>query len=134
MSYEIIPISAVDMEKVESKLIGDNNSFLARIDGRQCKTKRDYLLQISEALQFPEKVSRSWDAYLDWIRDLTWIDEKTKIILVIYSFSEFLERDTAYKEVFLSDFEECIFPFWEEEVLDCVVDGKTRQFEVYLVD
>ena len=24
--------------------------------------------------------------------------------------------------------------FWEEEVLYCVVDGKTKEFTVYLVD
>lgn len=51
------------------------------------------------------------DRFLDWIRDLSWLDS-SKIELII----------------------KLILPYWDEIVLYTTVEGKRKEFIVYLVN
>ena len=65
--------------------------------------------------------------------DLDWIPYN-KHILVIKHYTELLSRYPEEKNRFIHYLKDSILPFWEEEVLNCVVEGKTKEFTVYLVD
>jgi len=45
-----------------------------------------------------------------------------------------MSKDLNGKRLFLEYFKESILPFWEEDVLHCVVEGKTKEFTVYLIE
>ncbi|OCG73647.1 hypothetical protein A9G42_11415 [Gilliamella sp. Nev6-6] len=113
------------------------NYFFAKIDGSLISTISDYMNAIIVAFQFPSGIfsnTTSIDAYNDWMRDLTWIDQYDGYILVIENFTKMLSCYPKEKDRILSEFDETIFPFWAEEVIHTVVGGKTKSFLVLLVE
>ena len=70
---------------------------------------------------------------MDWIRDLTWIEEEN-IVIVINYFKDFLCDDQRDKQFVLDSFREIVFPWWESEVCEHMVEGKPRSFMVYVVE
>ena len=112
----------------KSKLEG----FIASIDGAKIQTKHDYLSIMEKAFHLPP-CHDSWDAYLDWMCDLDWIEEK-KITLIILNSARAFQQDPQMKQYMIDDFKDVILPFWEEEVKYVVVGGEPREFQVYLVD
>jgi hypothetical protein len=111
----------------------NDHLFFAILDGKDINSANDYIEQIQTKFKFPTSCIDNWDGYLDWIRDLDWL-EKEEYILVIINFSQFLRDDIDLKKEIISDFEDTILPFWEEEVERVVVDGKPKPFNVYLVN
>ncbi|MCX8641871.1 hypothetical protein J3U51_01295 [Gilliamella sp. B3781] len=88
------------------------------------------------AFQFPKNMfinTNSIDAYNDWMRDLTWIDQYDGYILIIEKFEQMMSSYPKEKGIIMDEFRETIYPFWEDEVLHTVVDGKAKGFFVLLV-
>ncbi|MNP65100.1 hypothetical protein D3C76_1606630 [compost metagenome] len=75
----------------------------------------------------------SIDRYLDWIRDLDWLDSEG-YVLIIKNYSSFMKADPNMKKQMISLFVDTILPYWEEEVKHVMVDGQPKRFMVYLVD
>lgn len=92
------------------------NGYLAVIDGALCTTGSEFLRCIWEQLKFPTPQYCNWDAYLDWMRDLSWLDAKN-ISIVITNYDLFLSKEPEYREFFIPDLEEAIFPFWENDAI-----------------
>ena len=67
------------------------------------------------------------------MRDLEWLG-KDEYALIIYNYENFLEQDLSLKKVIMDDFAESIMPWWQDEVETCVVGGKAKPFNVYIVD
>ncbi|MDH6603364.1 hypothetical protein OKW23_000493 [Bacilli bacterium PM5-9] len=74
-----------------------------------------------------------YDAYIDWMTDLTWIEESKDVCLIIYDFFKLIKIGVDEVNLFIDMFVTNILPFWEEEVIHTVVEGKRRRFNVYLV-
>lgn len=113
------------------------NYYIAKIDGSNIQTLNDYMNAIIIAFQFPKDMftnTNSIDAYNDWMRDLTWIDQYDGYILVIKNFEQMMSSYPKEKGIILKEFEETIYPFWKNEVLHTVVDGKAKGFFVFLID
>ena len=108
-------------------------NMLVIIDGRQVRYEGDFFNIMEMEFRFPRPCDGYMDIFLDWIMDLTWL-EYDKITLVIKNKKEFLSNNFLFKVKVLTDFVEIVLPFWEEEVVRCVVEGKPKQFNVYLVD
>lgn len=133
MTNKKIILSSLEMEKIKSELMLNKDVFFVEINGNECQCLDDYLYIIWKIFMFPIE-KRSMDGYIDWICDLTWLDEDKKIIIVINNFSEFLKNDLKSRNIIIKDFEELILPWWETDVSEHVVGGKPRTFLVYLVD
>jgi hypothetical protein len=88
--------------------------YVTVIDGSKCKNSSEFLQAIWTKLKFPGICNNKWDAYLDWIRDLEWI-YANDITIVINNYNDFLSDEPEYKEYFVSDFKEIIFPYWEND-------------------
>jgi len=113
-----------------------DNYYIVEIDGKDINEKEDFFKIMWEKFKLPmyENQTRfSWDSYLDWMRDLTWIKED-KIVLIIYNYNNFMNKEQNIKREIIDDYESCILPFWEKDVKKIVVDGKPRRFNVYLID
>lgn len=105
-------------------------------DGNKCATLKEYFNSISEQLSFPTK-QNNWDSYLDWMRDLSWIEENDITVLII-NFQFFLSDENDREsviETWMSDFSEVIFPFWRTDAKS-VFNNESfiKTIHVYLVD
>jgi hypothetical protein len=67
------------------------------------------------------------------MRDLEWLNKKG-YVLIIYNYKNFLNQVFSYRPTIVNGFAELILPWWQKEVEYCVVGGKTKTFNVYLVD
>lgn len=130
--------------------------FLVEIDGKKIMTEKDLILDIAEKFHFPafsyknneyimwyENLFKkfdcrlyklpSWDVCEDWLTDLAWIEQE-QINIVIYRFSFFLKHDREFRDFFIHRLETVILPWWEKDVMNCMIDGKTKEMTVYLTD
>jgi hypothetical protein len=105
-------MNTLTYHKTCPKLTGD---LLIFIDGKNIQSYSDYLDCIWKQLEFPEE-QHNWDAYLDWMRDLSWLKEK-KISIIITNFKSFLNKEKDGIKTFVLDFETVIFPFWNKDAI-----------------
>ncbi|OFZ99355.1 MAG: hypothetical protein A3H35_07160 [Betaproteobacteria bacterium RIFCSPLOWO2_02_FULL_62_17] len=54
-----------------------------RVDIGHAHDKEDFLDHVSAALDFPKTFGGNWDAFVDCLRDLSWIDGQSKGYVVI---------------------------------------------------
>jgi hypothetical protein len=133
INNKVLVVSVEDINAIKKKLISDNKTLLVELNGSTIQSWEEYISEIQEKFRFPTPCFDSVDRYLDWMRDLGWLD-KEKYTLVINNFSLFLQDKPELKKNIISDFTEIILPFWQEEVEEVVVGGKAKSFMVYLVE
>lgn len=105
------------------------NGHVVILNGKDLMTSEEFLQEIWLGLNFPfePEQGRTWDAYLDWMRDLSWYEEKS-VTIVIENYADFLSKEPAAKAAFMEDFKTVILPFWKEyaeTVFDDPRDWKT---------
>ncbi len=112
------------------------NTFRLILDGRKIESWAEYNKIVGSALNFPTDCSHNNPGFYDWIRDLSWNDDVEYVgayVIVIENYKDFLTDDLEARKCIISSFADHILPFWEEEVLHCVVGGETKVFCVYLI-
>ena len=107
--------------------------FLFEMDGDSVQSWFDYISQIEKGFNFPTSCVDNIDGYMDWIRDLSWLDYEA-FVIVIKNASSFMKNDLRLRNEILSDFTEEILPFWESEVERVMVCGEKKLFKVLLVN
>lgn len=132
MDNRIVFASDKEAKEEKSKFEQYDDTFIVEIPGEKCVHLEEYLDLMSNLVQFPVK-AKGLDGYNDWMRDLSWIN-KEKIIIIINNFSLFLQEDVLSKKAVIEDFQEVILPWWESEVVKCVVGGRRKRMLVYLVE
>ena len=133
---KIYRVNAVDAKKIVQETRSETILHLVELDGKEIQSWDDYYKEVEMGFQFPT-ISINYDAYHDWITDLDWIG-KEGYVLIIYDYNSFLEQDSSLKKLIMEDFADSILPWWqgdvESSVVNCVVGGKAKPFNVYLVD
>lgn len=149
MKNEIVNVTKEEAEVIKKNAIQDKDTYFAEIDGSSIKTAADYAQAMAEAFAFPlikteaDYVQAIEDAfslrrpeailgwYIDDMTTLIWI-EQSDIILIMHNYEQMLADNIELKERIISDFEEIILPWWEGEVVGCMVGGAPKKFLVYL--
>lgn len=103
------------------------------LDGKRVKSKNDFLRIMEEEFLFPELCYGNLDIFMDYIRDLSWINHN-KIELIVKNQSDFLRDDQNLKDTIIECFQEEILPYWQKGVLETTVHGKCKEFSVFFVD
>jgi Barstar (barnase inhibitor). len=130
----VIKVNRIEIETIKEKYEKDNNNlFVVELEGDKVQSWHDYISFIQSKFKFPTSCFSSMDRYLDWIRDLKWLD-KEGFVLIINDYNSFIKTNPKLKEELISDFSDTILPFWEDEIKYTVVEGKPKLFIVYLVD
>ena len=114
-------ISMQEVPQLKKNFQQDQGIFMVEINGKQCSKLADYLKIMSDSFSFPIE-AKGVDGYNDWMRDLTWIEEK-KIAVIISNYTDFLKDDLSSKEVILQEFNQLILPWWDGEYAGCLVNG-----------
>lgn len=128
----------VNMDKEGYKLIkkhnyNKKNILYVEIDGNKIQSWKEYIVEMEKYFKFPTDCTDNIDGYLDWMRDLSWL-KKDGYFLVINNFNEFIKNNIELKNKIVLLFREVILPFWEEEVENVVVEGKSKSFVLILVN
>jgi hypothetical protein len=124
-SNTVLTINSKDIESIKEKLEVNDKIFVVELDGTNIQSWRKF--------RFPTPCFDSYDRYLDWMRDLEWLN-RDEFVLIINYFSVFLKDDPELRNQIISDFVEVILPFCQDEIKKVVVEGKAKPFVVYLVD
>lgn len=135
MKNKIINTSENDYDKIKEET-DLSSAFLVEIDGSKIKTVDELFEAMEKAYNLHTlngTWGRNWAAFDDLMTDLDWIP-CNKHILTIKHYAELLSGYSVEKNRFIHYLKDSILPFWEEEVLHCVVEGETKEFTVYLVD
>ncbi|NLD49817.1 MAG: barstar family protein [Clostridiaceae bacterium] len=133
INNQIIAANIKEIEALKVGLASNNAAYLVEINGSQIQSWEDYISVVQDKFKFPTPCLGSVDRYLDWMRDLGWL-EKEEYILIITNYGMFLNNDSKLKSLIIEDFNDVILPFWQDEVKEVVVEGKAKSFMVYLVD
>ncbi len=130
-------IDTLKLSTVLREMEDDPRIFFAELQGKNIQSWGDYSAEIEKIFHFPSPCRDSIDRYLDWIRDLSWFDDeffRSRYIFVIYDFSCMMIDNLPIKEIIENTFVQFVLPWWDGEVEKCVVGGKRKRFDVYLVD
>lgn len=103
-----------------------------RLNGKRINHYRDLIRAMEKKLLFPRSCEGNIDRYFDWIRDLSWL-KASKITFVIRHYSAFAAANKADAEQVVCDFEEVIIPFWRDEAVKCIVDGRPKEI-VFIIE
>ena len=103
------------------------------ISGKEMTTKKEFLEKMEQKFLFPESCFGSLDVFMDYIRDLCWLNWE-KITLIITDKDDFLSSDNGLKNIILDCIEEEILPYWEVDVINTEVGGRSKLFLVYMVE
>ncbi|MDQ7896036.1 barstar family protein [Lactiplantibacillus plantarum] len=125
-------ISYVDKNKLLSlkKDLKALDYFVVKVPGDKIHTARQYLNFMGKEFKMPDYAG--FDAYSDWMTDLSWIPNH-RIGVIIDDYESFLNKDLRAKEIVIESFTDVVLPFWEKDVVRIMVGGKPRIFEVYIV-
>ena len=133
MRNAIINLNIAEAEKIKQEMNKNTSFFLVELNGIDIQSWEEYISTIEEKMKFPSSCIDSIDRYLDWIRDLSWL-EKDGYTIIIYDSDRFLSEDQRTKNIVLESFEDTVLPWWQEEVKQYMVGGKAKPFNVYLVE
>ena len=125
-----------ELKKYKKTLV-DQNYYIAEIDGNNIYNLEDYMNEIIKAFKFPDgmfKNKDNIDSYEDWMRDLGWLGEVDGFALFIINEDKMLTNSLDKKKIIFESFYDTIIPFWTEEVEHVVVEGKTKIFDVFVVE
>jgi hypothetical protein len=108
--------------------------FVVGIDCKEAKDSKSFLKIMWEKLKMPYPQWQHWDGYLDWMRDLDWIEEQN-INIVFNNFNDLLSEEPTIKDSVINDFVSVIFAYWNE-VKEEDLDGpnKIKNIAVYCVN
>ena len=129
---KVCEVNELEFTSTISNFMINNKPYIVEIEGNEIQSWYDYILKIQESFKLPSSCIDSVDRYLDWMRDLSWLDAQG-YVLVIRNFKSFLQKELILKKQIVEDFTDIILPFWQEEVEKVVVGGMAKDFKVYLI-
>ena len=105
------------------------------MDGKGIETYEQYFDKLWDVFNFSE-IPDGWEKDYHTEDDfLTEMDElpDDKYIFVIKNYDDFLANNIEEKAEIEDYYENYLLPFWDEEVERVVVEGKRKDFDIYLV-
>ncbi len=85
---EIKSINSKNLDLLKSKLLRDNKVLVVELAGDKIQSWVDYVSEVQSKFSFPTPCTDSVDRYLEWIRDLEWLEQE-KVVMIINHFSDF---------------------------------------------
>lgn len=105
------------------------------MDGKGIETYEQYFDKLWDVFNFSE-IPDGWEKDYHTEDDfLTEMDElpDDKYIFVIKNYDDFLANNIEEKTEIEDYYENYLLPFWDKEIERVVVEGKRKDFDIYLV-
>lgn len=126
----------VSQDYADKKLLELNerdDMFTVVLDGTKIKDWNDYIRVMTKEFRFPKFEARNYDGYADYMTDLMWID-KDAFSIFILDYDEFMKNDISTKKLVMDIFLTEILFWWSEDVEVHCMGGKSKEFNIYLVN
>lgn len=105
------------------------------MDGRGIETYEQYFDKLWEVFGFSE-IPEGWEkdnhTEYDFMTDDDFLPAD-KYIFVINNYDNFMNDNITERHKIENRYENYLLPFWDEEVERVVVEGKRKDFDIYLV-
>ena len=131
---KIIYISNQKMVAIREEIAKNHKHYVVEIDGASVKDTSIFFNIIEQKLKFPRSCEMMMDRFLDWMRDLSWLEDYNALHIIIHNSIQFLSNDVSTKETIMHHFENTIFPWWEKDVETFCAGGKRKEFKLYMVE
>ena len=132
MKNSIIFVSKLGLLLIREKSKFCNSIFLAEIDGAYIRTEEEFVREMDNAFNVPyEESPLKFGYWNDHMHDLMWIEQRD-IVLLIRNYEQLLNKDIQLKERIIEQLNDIILPWWEYDVVDHMVGGEVRRFDVYI--
>lgn len=105
------------------------------MDGKGIETYEQYFDKLWEVFNFSE-IPDGWEKDYHTEDDfMTEMDElpDDKYIFIIKNYDDFLANNIEEKAEIEDYYENYLLPFWDKEIERVVVEGKRKDFDIYLV-
>jgi hypothetical protein len=127
----------ISKEEFEKKriLYKFNDVKYVILDGAGITTYEEYFDKLWEAFGFsdiPEGWKKDYHTEYDFMTEMDELPND-KYIFVIKNYDDFLKNNDWEKKNLEDTYENYLLPFWDEEVERVVVEGKRKDFNIYLV-
>ena len=123
-----------EFEKRKNLYARDDTKYIV-MDGDGVNTYEEYFDRLWNCFNFGE-IPHGWkkDFYTenDFLKDILELAED-KYVFIIKNYDEFLSQNLKEKALIEDYYENDLLTFWDSEVETCVVGGKRKDFDVYLV-
>ena len=123
-----------EFEKRKILYARDDTKYIV-MDGDGVNTYEEYFDRLWNCFNFGE-IPHGWkkDFYTenDFLKDILELAED-KYVFIIKNYDEFLSQNLKERALIEDYYENDLLPFWDSEVETCVVGGKRKDFDVYLV-
>ena len=123
-----------EFEKRKILYARDDTKYIV-MDGDGVNTYEEYFDRLWNCFNFGE-IPHGWkkDFYTenDFLKDILELAED-KYVFIIKNYDEFLSQNLKEKALIEDYYENDLLTFWDSEVETCVVGGKRKDFDVYLV-
>ena len=105
------------------------------MDGAGIETYEQYFDRLWEVFGFsdiPEGWKKDFHTEDDFMTEMDELLED-KYVFVIKNYDKFMKNNNEEKHEIEDYYENYLLPFWDEEVERVVVEGKRKDFNIYLV-
>lgn len=105
------------------------------MDGAGIETYEQYFDRLWEVFGFsdiPEGCKKDFHTEDDFMTEMDELPED-KYVFVIKNYDKFMKNNNEEKHEIEDYYENYLLPFWDEEVERVVVEGKRKDFNIYLV-
>lgn len=105
------------------------------MDGAGIETYEQYFDRLWEVFGFsdiPEGWKKDFHTGDDFMTEMDELPED-KYVFVIKNYDKFMKNNNEEKHEIEDYYENYLLPFWDEEVERVVVEGKRKDFNIYLV-
>lgn len=134
MKNKILKVTREEYKNIKSE-IDFRETYLVEIDGGEIPNVSSFFEKVEELYNFHTlngTWGKNWSAFDDLMTDLDWLDYD-KHIIAIHSYDLLFSDEPEARKILMKYLKDSILPFWEEDVLSTVVDGKRKEFTVYLI-
>lgn len=134
MKNKILKVTREEYKNIKSE-IDFRETYLVEIDGGEIPNVSIFFEKVEELYNFHTlngTWGKNWSAFDDLMTDLDWLDYD-KHIIAIHSYDLLFSDEPEARKILMKYLKDSILPFWEEDVLSTVVDGKRKEFTVYLI-
>ncbi|HAX83020.1 MAG TPA: hypothetical protein DCY15_00500 [Ruminococcaceae bacterium] len=127
-------ITTEEFEKEKILYARDDTKYIV-MDGDGVNTYEEYFDRLWAAFDFceiPDGWKKDTHTEYDFMTDNDFVPEK-RYVFVIKNYDEFLRHNISERKNIEDTFGNYLLPFWDSEVETCVVGGKRKDFDIYLV-
>jgi hypothetical protein len=95
--FHLLPADASDaFDMARSLSVEDGAKTVARVvRGKKCRTTRSLFDEFAAAWQFPPYFGENWNAFIDCLSDLDWIEADTYLVMIVDAHHLLADEGTA---------------------------------------